>query len=560
MNNINENYPPLRPLTAEQLAQAKILAQQIRPQNSIWDDIADVGRAFGKGVLSGTESVLNGASLGAYRFLGDKAGLGVSERAQELQDMADTAGVGGLNKAAQFASEMAGGFRGPVAKGLEFARAGLTPISPRLANTTVAPLLVSGATESAISNTFNHDFNNWDQIGKDTLQGTAQSLIPWAAGKGAGKIGSYLLNKAGYQQFLDKYAKTRVMDAQPRNPIKDSWLYGDVVPDNTPVNMIHIDKAPRFKKISDLRRILSPQFDNIGGRTNLHTKEYINTAGTAARVIKNAKIKENVFAYPKIDEVIEQGLSSGIRPTDAFAKHQGVSGQKIYNAGITYGSNNTPYSTRFYVDQPNDIASVHNFAGIDVHKIKGGRGNAHTVDALVPEGVLRSNTPLNATPFNYNIGDLRGPVNPEFKNISNLYDGLNKKQVIGLDNAIKSGAKQSVNPMGSFDNMLKIRSQVGTQSGLNSAKKQLDGILDTAEKKLGLPSGVQTLRKGVDKVNELAPKAALSISHDQPQKWFTKEDYNKMSEEDEKKNMPLITSQILLEKEGKIPQYLTKGM
>ena len=117
----------LRPLTESQKAEAAGLAAGLRPQGFGALDIAKEGvKGFGQGVVSGLGRVAGGATLGATDWLDRKMGSHLASLDADLQRSAESAGLGGWNKAAKFASELGGnmqGAGGALVKGLS--KAGL---------------------------------------------------------------------------------------------------------------------------------------------------------------------------------------------------------------------------------------------------------------------------------------------------------------------------------------------------------------------------------------------------------------------------------------------------
>ena len=117
----------LRPLTESQKAEAAGLAAGLRPQGVGALDIAKEGvKGFGQGVVSGLGRVAGGATLGATDWLDRKTGGHLASLDADLQRSAESAGLGGWNKAAKFASELGGniqGAGGALVKGLS--KAGL---------------------------------------------------------------------------------------------------------------------------------------------------------------------------------------------------------------------------------------------------------------------------------------------------------------------------------------------------------------------------------------------------------------------------------------------------
>ena len=124
-----EEVPPpeLRPLTEKDKAETARLSSGLRPQGFGALEIAGEGlKGFGQGVVSGLGRVAGGATLGATDWLDRKAGSHLASLDADLQRSAESAGLGGWNKAAKFASELGGniqGAGGALVKGLS--KAGL---------------------------------------------------------------------------------------------------------------------------------------------------------------------------------------------------------------------------------------------------------------------------------------------------------------------------------------------------------------------------------------------------------------------------------------------------
>ena len=105
--------PGLRPLTDGQKAEALGLAAGLRPQGFGALDIATEGlKGFGQGVVSGLGRVASGATFGATDWLDRKTGGHLASLDADLQCSAESAGLGGWNKAAKFASELGGNVLG----------------------------------------------------------------------------------------------------------------------------------------------------------------------------------------------------------------------------------------------------------------------------------------------------------------------------------------------------------------------------------------------------------------------------------------------------------------
>ena len=112
----------------------------------------------------------------------------------------------------------------------------------------------------------------------------------------------------------------------------------------------------------------------------------------------------------------------------------------------------------------------------------------------------------------YTLSDLRGPVNPNLQNISNFYEGLNSGQVQHLDNAIKSGARQSVNKMGSLDNFAHIKNEVSQYPDLRGVNRKMNDVLSLAEQKIGISPYVGSIRQAIDSMTTDYPYLVNSVS------------------------------------------------
>ena len=124
-----EEVPPpeLRPLTEKDKAETVRLSSGLRPQGiGAWEIAGEGLKGFGQGVVSGLGRVAGGATLGATDWLDRKTGGHLASLDADLQRSAESAGLGGWNKAAKFASELGGniqGAGGALVKGLS--KAGL---------------------------------------------------------------------------------------------------------------------------------------------------------------------------------------------------------------------------------------------------------------------------------------------------------------------------------------------------------------------------------------------------------------------------------------------------
>ena len=148
----------LPPLSRELRAEAR---------GNYWQGVPEAfGEGFGQGLLSGTETALNGATLGGYNWLNRRLGGNAEARKQALQNEADAAGAGDFNRWANFAAEMGGGLSGaPRAT----AALGNRLLGSRLWN--LPAYTASGAADAGIMSSFNNDFSDSGAITEDALTG-----------------------------------------------------------------------------------------------------------------------------------------------------------------------------------------------------------------------------------------------------------------------------------------------------------------------------------------------------------------------------------------------------
>ena len=150
-----QNLPPLSP---------ELRAQ---PSGNYGNGILAAGLGgLGEGLLGGAESFLNGATLGGYGWLNRKLGGNADKRHQELQAMAESEGLGGLNRAADFAAGLGGGLRGASRA---TAALGNSLLGSRMWN--LPAYAVGGAADAGIMSAFDNDFSDAGAVAQDALNG-----------------------------------------------------------------------------------------------------------------------------------------------------------------------------------------------------------------------------------------------------------------------------------------------------------------------------------------------------------------------------------------------------
>lgn len=150
-----QNLPPLSP---------ELRAQ---PSGNYGNGILAAGLGgLGEGLLGGAESFLNGATLGGYGWLNRKLGGNADKRHQELQAMAESEGLGGLNRAADFVAGLGGGLR---SASRATAALGNSLLGSRMWN--LPAYAASGAVDAGIMSAFDNDFSDAGAVAQDALNG-----------------------------------------------------------------------------------------------------------------------------------------------------------------------------------------------------------------------------------------------------------------------------------------------------------------------------------------------------------------------------------------------------
>ena len=163
----NFGRPQLSPMTDEQRAQAEQMASEMRPQR---ENVAlGALTGFGEGLAGGLSRIASGATLGAIDWLDRRLGGNVTDLNKKLQRRAEATGAGGLNRVANFVSEMGGlggGASKVIMKGAK----------------TIPQLIGKGAVEGGI----------FGATSSDSLGELARNIIGGAAvgGAGAGVLGA----------------------------------------------------------------------------------------------------------------------------------------------------------------------------------------------------------------------------------------------------------------------------------------------------------------------------------------------------------------------------------
>ena len=224
----------LRPLTESQKAEAAGLAAGLRPQGFGALDIAKEGvKGFGQGVVSGLGRVAGGATLGATDWLDRKAGGHLASLDADLQRSAESAGLGGWNKAAKFASELGGNmlFGGMAGKtAFETARPFYNAYQIGRAYDRLQKDPFQGSGRDIIARMKNHNGENVMLQRGEVLKKDDGSII--ASGKSLGRVTgterNYGLNKAIYKHDVPREQVTRIPKTIKGKPVETTDLGQDV--------------------------------------------------------------------------------------------------------------------------------------------------------------------------------------------------------------------------------------------------------------------------------------------------------------------------------------------
>ena len=454
----------------------------IKPTKGITDYFIDNLTDIGYGV----DRALSGATFGGYDWLKQKTGIGIDEE-KYLDHKKQTDGsemaarIGGT--IAEIGGNIMGGGGGLVNS---LRQAGL-----RGAKLATASGTIGGGLYGLSSS------NSWSEMPYNTAVGSISGGVLGGLGdvgaRAVGRMASPYVKKmfnipkntskqTAYNDFIQNNAADEMVDFLPRNSVSNSRLFDKVAPDDSQITMINVDNVPQFGKIADLRRWLKNKFSEARNKEIYSTGEMVNFNNSGAnRIIKNAKKPINNLVYSKLEDIVSNGYYSGIRPSDMRHVYSNR-GQNIYHSGIMYKGE--PYSVEFYVDQPLSQFpdGLHNYAGQNIKKIQ---QVARDVALGAADTGFHTKQPADI----YYLADLRGKVNPEIRNISNIYEGLNAYQAGSLDAAIEIGASRSANKVGSLEHINKVKealedmitspSNAYYRDSLIEVKNRVDDILQT---------------------------------------------------------------------------------
>ena len=190
-------------------------------------------KGFGQGVVSGLGRVSGGATLGATDWLDRKTGGHLASLDADLQRSAESAGLGGWNKAAKFASELGGNmlFGGMAGKkAFETARPFYNAYQIGRAYDRLQKDPFQGSGRDVIARMKNHNGENVMLQRGEVLKKDDGSII--ASGKSLGRVTgterNYGLNKAIYKHDVPREQVTRIPKTIKGKPVETTDLGQDV--------------------------------------------------------------------------------------------------------------------------------------------------------------------------------------------------------------------------------------------------------------------------------------------------------------------------------------------
>ena len=256
--------PGLRPLTDGQKAEASELAAGLRPQGFGALDIAKEGlKGFGQGVVSGLGRVASGATFGATDWLDRKTGGHLASLDADLQRSAESAGLGGWNKAAKFASELGGNVLGAGMAGkaaFETARPFYNAYQIGRAYDRLQKDPFQGSGRDVITRMKNHNGETVMLQRGEAIPGENGTVV--ASGGNAfkrltGTERNYGLNKAMYKHDVSRKEVTNIPRYIRKKPVKTTSWGQDVYELSRPDGnyRVVISSTPKGKTVSSMYKI-----------------------------------------------------------------------------------------------------------------------------------------------------------------------------------------------------------------------------------------------------------------------------------------------------------------
>lgn len=477
------NLPPLSP---------ELRAQ---PSGNYGNGILAAGLGgLGEGLLGGAESFLNGATLGGYGWLNRKFGGNADKRRQELQTLAESEGLGGLNRAADFAAGLSGGLRGASRV---TAALGNRLLGSRLWN--LPAYAASGAADAGIMSAFDNDFSDAGAVAQDALNG---AVLGSAFGLG-GNLVANPLNKMLSAKAMTKGLKGGLNNVAD-NPEAIKVLRSGIKTDDT-VAQDFLNLAPEA-----LRQVNSETADLVNSSLarRVNVPQSVANQKQKYRDFMEANAGREVVDFSPKAQLEAMRVESSYNPSRGRTQSQYIDmlQKRAEQSGIGFegdirhflGEGRSPYvrtlhNTLSYPDvtytQVNPKGDMQDYF---VKKYINSENGRPFYDFMYKKqnGGLYSKFNTNE---NYVVNQFKNPmqdvslhgklpnnqqgihpllesssnitrngliVNPELPHISTLYEGLTPYQVKALDDAIARGAAKTTNKLGTLDSLNRIKQEL----------------------------------------------------------------------------------------------------
>lgn len=491
-----------------------------QPRGNYWQGVPSAfGEGFEQGLLSGTESALNGATLGGYGWLNRKLGGEMDKRRQELQALAGSEGLGSLNLAADFAAGLGGGLGGvPRAT----AALGSRLLGSRLWS--LPAYAASGAADAGIMSAFDNDFTNSEAITQDALEGGLMGGLLGTAGNMALKPLSKVFSakeltkgkKGGLnnvvdnpdavkivrrgigasddvaQEFMNKVpAAARRINSEtadminnslnrridvPRTVASQKQKYRDFMEANAGNEVLDFSPKPQFEAIQ-----AESSYNPSRGRTQ---SQYID-------MLQKRAAQSGIGFEGDIRHFLGEGRSPYVRTLHSTLSYPDVTYTQINPRGDVQdyfvkkyinNEDGKPFYDFMYKKQNGDLYSKFNTnENYIVNQFK------KPMQDVSLHGTLSNNQqgthPLLESSLSINPNGL--VVNPELPHYLTLYEGLTPYQVKSLNSAVKRGSEKTTNKLGTLDSMNRIKQELNDdimKSKVPDEKNSLN-LVDTSDTK-----------------------------------------------------------------------------
>lgn len=480
-----------------------------QPRGNYWQGVPSAfGEGFEQGLLSGTESALNGATLGGYGWLNRKLGGEMDKRRQELQALAGNEGLGSLNLTADFAAGLGGGLGGvPRAT----AALGSRLLGSRLWS--LPAYAASGAADAGIMSAFDNDFTNREAITQDALEGGLMGGLLGTAGNMVFNPLSKVFSaksltkglKGGLNNVVDNSDSIRIL----RRGIGASDDVAREFMNKVPATARGINSETADMINNSLnRRIDVPR--TIASQKQKYRDFMEANAGN--EVLDFSELLPKVYRYRGKDNLsVLKSIRRNLQKTEPEFKfrldEQGnydyphflkdsQRQQYVHSLASTYrfpdrivdginDNQNRQYLLKTFYNPDNQKAvydvGVLNSDGTLLTKFaREGRKGKTTTENILKKGIARTSTGGTTLTqgqtrsalspdvrLNGNISTNGLVVNPELPHISKLYEGLTQYQSKALGTAIKQGSEMTNYSLGSLDS-------------INEVKKNLNDMIDKA--------------------------------------------------------------------------------